>query len=116
SGGVGGVGDAGGAWAGGQSFLVGPGTPRALAAALARVPVPVLPGCATVSEAMALAAHGFPLLKFFPAEAAGGIGFLKAVAAPLPGVKFCPTGGDDQRNRPNYTLPPHAVAGVDPRG
>jgi len=98
------------ALAAGARFLVSPGTPPALAAALARVPVPVLPGCATVSEAMALAAHGFPVLKFFPAEAAGGIGFLKAVAAPLPSVKFCPTGGIDQRNAQDYLALPNVVA------
>jgi 2-dehydro-3-deoxyphosphogluconate aldolase/(4S)-4-hydroxy-2-oxoglutarate aldolase len=86
----------------GARFLVSPGTPPALAAALARVPVPVLPGCATVSEAMALAALGFPVLKFFPAEAAGGLKFLKAVAAPLPDIKFCPTGGIDQENAGAY--------------
>jgi len=86
----------------GAQFLVSPGTPPALAAALAQVPLPVLPGCATVSEAMALASLGFPVVKFFPAEAAGGIAFLKAIAAPLPNLKFCPTGGIDQRNAQSY--------------
>jgi len=98
------------ALAAGAKFLVSPGTPPALAAALAQVPVPVLPGCATVSEAMALAAHGFPVVKFFPAEAAGGIAFLKAIAAPLPDLKFCPTGGIDQRNAQNYLALPNVVA------
>ena len=56
----------------GAKYLVSPGTPHELAAALADAPVPVLPGCATVSEAMALAARGFRVLKFFPAEASGG--------------------------------------------
>src|SRR5205807_4242350 len=64
-----------------------------LAAALARAPVPALPGCATVSEALTLAGLGFAVLKFFPAEAAGGVAFLRAIAAPLPNVRFCPTGG-----------------------
>ena len=94
----------------GAKFLVSPGTPPALAAALARIPVPVLPGCATVSEAMALAALGFPVLKFFPAEAAGGTGFLKTIAAPLPGAKFCPTGGIDQRTAQSYLALPNVVA------
>jgi len=98
------------ALAAGAKFLVSPGTPPPLAAALAQVPVPVLPGCATVSEAMALAAHGFPVVKFFPAEAAGGIAFLKAIAAPLPDLKFCPTGGIDQRNAQNYLALPNVVA------
>ncbi len=46
-----------------------------------------------MSEAMALAEQGFRLLKFFPADPAGGLGWLKAVGAPLAGLRFCPTGG-----------------------
>src|SRR6185436_6172804 len=63
----------------GADFLVSPGTPANLAQALADAPVPALPGCATVSEAMTLAAFGFPVLKFFPAEPAGGLRWLNAV-------------------------------------
>ena len=88
--------------AAGAKFLVSPGTPPELAAALAQAPVPALPGCATVSEAMALAALGFSVLKFFPAEASGGVRWLKAVAAPLPELKFCPTGGIDAGNAAAY--------------
>lgn len=94
--------DIGHAIAAGARFLVSPGTPPDLAAALADASVPVLPGCATVSEAMALAARGFKVLKFFPAEASGGIAWLKSVAAPLPESKFCPTGGIDGRNAASY--------------
>jgi 2-dehydro-3-deoxyphosphogluconate aldolase/(4S)-4-hydroxy-2-oxoglutarate aldolase len=86
----------------GAAFLVSPGTPAELAEALARARVPALPGCATVSEAMALAARGFTVLKFFPAEASGGIAWLKAVGAPLPALSFCPTGGIDGRNAAAY--------------
>ena len=77
----------------GADFLVSPGTPANLAQALADAPVPALPGCATVSEAMTLAAFGFPVLKFFPAEPSGGVRWLKAVVEPLPDIRFCPTGG-----------------------
>ena len=77
----------------GASFIVSPGTPPRLAAALAASPVPVLPGCATASEAMALMEHGFRALKFFPAEAAGGAAYLASLAGPLPDLRFCPTGG-----------------------
>lgn len=90
------------ATAAGAQFLVSPGTPAALAAALAEVPVPVLPGCATVTEAMVLAAHGFTALKFFPAEPSGGAAFLKSLAGPLPGLVFCPTGGIDAAKAPAY--------------
>jgi 2-dehydro-3-deoxyphosphogluconate aldolase/(4S)-4-hydroxy-2-oxoglutarate aldolase len=94
----------------GAKFLVSPGTPPALAARLAQAPVPVLPGCATVSEAMALAEHGFAVLKFFPAEPSGGILWLKAVAGPLPNLKFCPTGGIDARNAASYLALPNVIS------
>lgn len=77
----------------GAAFIVSPGTPPRLAAALAASPVPVLPGCATASEAMALIEHGFRALKFFPAEAAGGAGYLSSLGGPLGDLRFCPTGG-----------------------
>jgi 2-dehydro-3-deoxyphosphogluconate aldolase/(4S)-4-hydroxy-2-oxoglutarate aldolase len=96
--------------AAGAKYLVSPGTPAALAAALAACALPVIPGCATASEAMALAARGFSLLKFFPAEAAGGVGFLKSVAAPLPALRFCPTGGIDARNAASYLALGNVVA------
>ncbi len=96
--------------AAGAKYLVSPGTPPELAAALADASVPVLPGCATVSEAMALGTRGFKVLKFFPAEAAGGIAWLKSVAAPLPGAKFCPTGGIDGKNAATYLACPNVLA------
>ena len=96
--------------AAGAKYLVSPGTPPDLAAALADAVVPVLPGCATVSEAMALATRGFKVLKFFPAEASGGIAWLKSVGAPLPDIKFCPTGGIDQRNAAAYLACPNVLA------
>lgn len=98
------------ALAAGAKYLVSPGTTSDLADAFARTPIPVLPGCATVSEAMALAARGFSVLKFFPAEAAGGVVFLKSIAAPLPHLKFCPTGGIDQRNAAAYLALSNVIA------
>jgi 2-dehydro-3-deoxyphosphogluconate aldolase/(4S)-4-hydroxy-2-oxoglutarate aldolase len=94
----------------GAKFLVSPGTPEALELALADTPIPVLPGCATVSEAMALAMRGFTVLKFFPAEASGGIAWLKSVAAPLPELRFCPTGGIDAKNAGAYLAIPNVIA------
>jgi 2-dehydro-3-deoxyphosphogluconate aldolase/(4S)-4-hydroxy-2-oxoglutarate aldolase len=86
----------------GADFLVTPGTPASLVQALADAPVPVLPGCATVSEALMLAAFEFPVLKFFPAEASGGLRWLNAVADPLPDIRFCPTGGVNGDNAASY--------------
>jgi 2-dehydro-3-deoxyphosphogluconate aldolase/(4S)-4-hydroxy-2-oxoglutarate aldolase len=96
--------------AAGAKYLVSPGTPTDLAHALAEASAPVLPGCATVSEAMTLAARGFKVLKFFPAEASGGVAWLKSVAAPLPDTKFCPTGGIDARNATAYLACPNVLA------
>jgi 2-dehydro-3-deoxyphosphogluconate aldolase/(4S)-4-hydroxy-2-oxoglutarate aldolase len=96
--------------AAGAKYLVSPGTPAELAAALSEASVPVLPGCATVSEAMALAGRGFRVLKFFPAEASGGVAWLKSVAAPLPDLKFCPTGGIDGKNIAAYLGCPNVLA------
>jgi 2-dehydro-3-deoxyphosphogluconate aldolase/(4S)-4-hydroxy-2-oxoglutarate aldolase len=94
----------------GAQFLVSPGTPPAFADMLARAPVPVLPGCATVAEAMTLSARGFTILKFFPAEASGGTAWLNAVAGPLPQVRFCPTGGIGAKNAASYLALPNVAA------
>ncbi len=94
----------------GADFLVSPGTPVNLARALADAPVPALPGCATVSEAMRLAALGFPVLKLFPAEAAGGVRWLNAVREPLPDIRFCPTGGVNGDNAAAYLALPNVLA------
>jgi 2-dehydro-3-deoxyphosphogluconate aldolase/(4S)-4-hydroxy-2-oxoglutarate aldolase len=93
--------------AAGARFLVSPGTSPALADALAQASVLALPGCATVSEAIALAERGFALLKFFPAEGSGGARWLKWVSEPLPNLLFCPTGGLTLENAPSYLALPN---------
>ena len=98
------------AMAHGARFLVSPGmTPRLIEAAEAW-PVPYLPGVATASEAMALADMGYHVLKFFPAEPAGGTAALKAIGAPLAGLTFCPTGGIDAAKAPGYLALPNVAA------
>ena len=77
----------------GAQFLVSPGASERLLAALAESGAPSLPGVATASEAMTASDAGFSAMKFFPAEPAGGIPYLKAIAGPLPNILFCPTGG-----------------------
>jgi 2-dehydro-3-deoxyphosphogluconate aldolase/(4S)-4-hydroxy-2-oxoglutarate aldolase len=93
--------------AAGAKFLVSPGAPAALAKAAAQSPVPFLPGCATASEAMALRELGFRALKLFPAEAVGGAKLLASLAAPLPDLRFCPTGGIDLEKAPEYLRLPN---------
>jgi 2-dehydro-3-deoxyphosphogluconate aldolase/(4S)-4-hydroxy-2-oxoglutarate aldolase len=61
-----------------------------------------MPGCGTASEAIALADRGFEVVKFFPAGPSGGPAWLKAIAGPLPGLRFCPTGGVDAANAGAY--------------
>jgi 2-dehydro-3-deoxyphosphogluconate aldolase/(4S)-4-hydroxy-2-oxoglutarate aldolase len=88
--------------AAGAAFLVSPGMSPGLIKAAVRSPVPFLPGASTASEAMALHDRGFSALKFFPAEAAGGVRFLASLKGPLPGLVFCPTGGIDAEKAKAY--------------
>ncbi len=88
--------------AAGATFGVSPGsTPKLLDAAEA-ADLAMLPGAATSSEVMALLERGYTVQKFFPAEANGGAPALKAIGAPIPQVKFCPTGGVTPQNAPTY--------------
>jgi 2-dehydro-3-deoxyphosphogluconate aldolase / (4S)-4-hydroxy-2-oxoglutarate aldolase len=86
----------------GCRFAVSPGATPSLIEAAAKASLPWLPGAGTLSEMMRLLEHGYVLQKFFPAEAAGGAAYLKSVASVLPLLRFCPTGGIDQRNAANY--------------
>lgn len=86
----------------GARFLVSPGATPDLIAAAQECQVPFLPGVATAGEAMTLAEAGFTMLKFFPAEPAGGVAYLKALASPLPELSFCPTGGVGPANAAAY--------------
>ena len=94
----------------GAEFLVSPGAGPALLQHLGQVPVPVLPGTATVSEMLATMEVGLSELKFFPAGPAGGPSYLKAVSAPVPGVRFCPTGGVTPANLTDYLALPNVAA------
>lgn len=93
----------------GASFVVSPGvTPRLVEAAV-HSRVPYLPGVATASEAMALTELGLTYFKFFPAEAIGGVKHLASLAAPLPHIHFCPTGGITLENARSYLALPNVV-------
>ncbi|AJF69675.1 bifunctional 4-hydroxy-2-oxoglutarate aldolase/2-dehydro-3-deoxy-phosphogluconate aldolase [Streptomyces vietnamensis] len=118
-----GVADAVGA---GARFLVGPGWTERLLGAMRDSGVPFLPGVSTASEVVALLEDGVRDMKFFPAEATGGIPYLKSLAGPLPRARFCPTGGISLGSAPDYLalpnvgcvggtwmLPPDALAARD---
>ncbi|OAI28000.1 MULTISPECIES: bifunctional 4-hydroxy-2-oxoglutarate aldolase/2-dehydro-3-deoxy-phosphogluconate aldolase [Methylomonas] len=86
----------------GAEFIVSPGVTETLLDAALETSVPLLPGVITPSEVMRLLDRGITAMKFFPAEAAGGIPMLKSIGGPLPQVTFCPTGGVNPKNAPEY--------------
>ncbi|EAR50866.1 KDPG/KHG bifunctional aldolase [Oceanicola granulosus HTCC2516] len=88
--------------AAGATFGVSPGATDRLLDACEANDLPLLPGVATSTEAMALLERGYNVQKFFPAEANGGVAALKAIGAPIPQVRFCPTGGVSLENAPDY--------------
>jgi 2-dehydro-3-deoxyphosphogluconate aldolase/(4S)-4-hydroxy-2-oxoglutarate aldolase len=91
----------------GAQFLVSPGSTPALLAAMADSGLPFLPGTSTVSEALAVLEAGFTEMKFFPAEASGGAGYLRSIASPLAAARFCPTGGITAASAPSYLALPN---------
>ncbi|HEV7909010.1 MAG TPA: bifunctional 4-hydroxy-2-oxoglutarate aldolase/2-dehydro-3-deoxy-phosphogluconate aldolase [Pseudonocardiaceae bacterium] len=91
----------------GAAFLVTPGSTDRVLNAAEDTGLPLLPGAATVSEAMRLAERGLTALKFFPAEAAGGSDYLKSIGGPLPHLRFCPTGGITPESAPRYLALPN---------
>ncbi|MGW4431764.1 bifunctional 4-hydroxy-2-oxoglutarate aldolase/2-dehydro-3-deoxy-phosphogluconate aldolase [Streptomyces tendae] len=93
--------------AAGARFLVSPGWTDVLLEAMRASGVPFLPGVSTTSEVVALLERGVREMKFFPAEAAGGTAYLKALAAPLPQARFCPTGGISPASAPEYLALPN---------
>ena len=93
----------------GAKFAVSPGATPELLAAVEKSTLPYLPGSASASEVMWLLQHGYRQQKFFPAEPAGGIDYLRALSGPLPAVSFCPTGGIRVDNAAEYLKLPNVV-------
>lgn len=77
----------------GARYALSPGATPALLKAGRDSPIPLIPGVATASELMLGLEYGYIHFKFFPAEQLGGVAALKALGAPLPAARFCPTGG-----------------------
>ncbi|PSJ60860.1 2-dehydro-3-deoxy-phosphogluconate aldolase [Pseudaminobacter soli (ex Li et al. 2025)] len=93
----------------GSKFIVSPGVTRELLVAASDSPVPLLPGAITPGEIMTARDAGLDFLKFFPAEQAGGAAFLKALASPFAGIRFCPTGGVSAGNAASYLALPNVI-------
>ena len=98
--------------AAGAAFAVAPGHTPTLLQAAAQAGLPFIPGAATGSEMLRLLEAGYTLQKFFPAETLGGAAAIKSYAAPLPEVRFFPTGGITAATVPAYlALPSVATVG-----
>ncbi len=96
----------------GARFIVTPGFSAEVVERCNEQNVLVIPGVATATEVIAALDHGLDVLKFFPAEAAGGVTLLRALQAPFPGVRWVPTGGVNAANAASYlTLPSVAAVG-----
>lgn len=86
----------------GAVFAISPGLTVGLLDAANQGPIALIPGIATISELMTGMARGYRHFKFFPAEAAGGVKMLQAMAGPFPQITFCPTGGITLTNYRDY--------------
>lgn len=93
----------------GAQFNVSPGATEKLIDASIDLSAPLLPGAATASEVMRLLEYGYSFMKFFPAQASGGVDFLRALSSPLSQAKFCPTGGITANNVNDYLRLPNVV-------
>lgn len=96
--------------AAGARFVVAPGLNRRVVEYCLERQVPVLPGIATPSEIEIALDLGLEAVKFFPAEANGGLEFLKAIAAPYRSLQFVPTGGIQPSNLLSYLNFPRVLA------
>jgi len=93
----------------GARFGVSPGITPALLDAAEQSSLPYLPGAATATEAMQLFERGYTFQKFFPATPAGGPEYLRSLASPLPGIRFCPTGGITAKTAPDWLALPNVI-------
>lgn len=96
--------------AAGAKFIVSPGFDPEIVDYCLEKKIPVFPGCITPSEVAQAVKRGLEVVKFFPAEQAGGVAMIKAMAAPYTTVKFMPTGGISAKNLEEYLSVPKIVA------
>ncbi len=94
----------------GGQFIVSPGFSPQVALRASELAMPYLPGCVTATDIMAAQRSGIRVVKFFPAEAAGGVEMIRALAAPFPSVRFVPTGGITSASAASYLSEPSVFA------
>lgn len=93
--------------AAGAKFAISPGMTRELLQAGREETIPLVPGIASISELMEGMSLGYTHFKFFPAEAAGGVKTLKSIYGPFADIRFCPTGGINEKNYREYLALPN---------
>lgn len=98
------------AWEAGADFIVSPGLNPNVVSHCINMNYPIVPGCATPSDIECAMSLGLKYVKFFPAEAAGGLPMIKAMSAPYVGVRFMPTGGINENNLNTYLACPAVFA------
>ncbi|MDX5407133.1 MAG: bifunctional 4-hydroxy-2-oxoglutarate aldolase/2-dehydro-3-deoxy-phosphogluconate aldolase [Chromatiaceae bacterium] len=91
----------------GAKFAISPGLTRELLQAGKDAAIPLIPGIASISELMEGTGLGYSHFKFFPAEAAGGVKTLKSIHGPFADIRFCPTGGINEKNFRDYLALPN---------
>ncbi len=95
--------------AAGAQFALSPGISDALVQAAIDAQLPFVPGVMTPAEVLSAQSHGFSLVKLFPAEQAGGLGMVKALAGPFADMQLCPTGGISSDNMQSYLRQPNVA-------
>jgi len=94
----------------GAAYIVSPGINREVVRHCQRIGVPIIPGCASPSDIEIALSLGITTVKLFPAEALGGLNFMKAISAPYGNVSFLPTGGVNEANLNEYLAFPKVIA------
>ena len=93
----------------GAKFAISPGLTKDLLQAGNEGNIALIPGISSISELMDGADYGYDHLKFFPAEASGGVKAIKSIGGPFPDIRFCPTGGINLNNVSDYLALPNVV-------
>jgi 2-dehydro-3-deoxyphosphogluconate aldolase/(4S)-4-hydroxy-2-oxoglutarate aldolase len=93
----------------GAKFAISPGLTKDLLQAGNEGNIALIPGISSISELMDAADYGYDHLKFFPAEASGGVNAIKSIGGPFPDIRFCPTGGINLKNVRDYLALPNVV-------
>ena len=93
----------------GAKFAISPGLTKDLLQAGNEGNIALIPGISSISELMDGADYGYDHLKFFPAEASGGVNAIKSIGGPFPDIRFCPTGGINLSNVRDYLALPNVA-------